>query len=522
MTIKCFGVGLWSAATCRCFSLAPFAALGHFLPTFALAEKSGDKSPHPKVMSLVIALSVTSCSLTALSSSPPDVPRIDIAHFLPAIREQVQQAYNAAQANPNSAEASGTLGMVLDAYEQKKSAEVCYQRAHLLEPSSFQWLFYLGWVQAAQGKYSEAVTTLREALRLNPNYLPARFKLAESQLATGQQEESSKIYQTIIKENSQCAEAHYGLGRVYSARGDTSTAAKSYLEACQLFPSYGAAHYALALAYRKLGEAEKSQQQFNLFEQNRTTVPPLQDPLRSAVSELSLGDVEHIRRGAVFEQAGRIDEAIAEQHKALQLNPEAVQAHINLISLYGRLGQFEKAIESYQAALKLNPNQADIHYNYGVLLSRQGNKEGAEKAFLQALQINPYYPEAHNNLGSLYEQQGRLDKALHEFEEAVENRPNYRLAHFHLGRILANQKRYDEAIQHFLKILSPEDESTPVYLYALAATYARAGDVPSALKYARTAREQAVARGQTQLLTSIDRDILALEKAGSNGKGHEK
>src|SRR5206468_365561 len=150
--------------------------------------------------------------------------------------------------------------------------------------------------------------------------------------------------------------------------------------ACLLFPSYGAAHYALALAYRKLGETEKSQQQFNLFEQNKTAVPALQDPLRSAVSELSLGAVDHIRRGAAFEQAGRIDEAIAEQHKAIQLNPEAVQAHINLISLYGRLGQFEKAAESYQAALKLNPNQADIHYNYGVLLSRQGDKGEAEKA----------------------------------------------------------------------------------------------------------------------------------------------
>src|SRR5262249_39911155 len=133
-------------------------------------------------------------------------------------------------------------------------------------------------------------------------------------------------------------------------------------------------------------------------------------------------------------------------------------------------------------------------------------------------QINPYHSEAHNNLGSLYGQQGRLAEALHEFEEAVKNRPNYRLAHFHIGRILANEKRYDEAIQHLLKTLVPEDEETPRYLYALAATYARAGDLPSALKYARTAREQAVSRGQTQLLTSIDRDLKELEKGAPSGK----
>ena len=46
---------------------------------------------------------------------------------------------------------------------------------------------------------------------------------------------------------------------------------------------------------------------------------------------------------------------------------------------------------------------------------------------------------------------------------------------------------------------------------ALAATYARAGNREEALKIGRQAREQAAARGQTQLLRSIDRDLQALE-----------
>jgi tetratricopeptide (TPR) repeat protein len=468
----------------------------------------------------VIALSIGSYPVTGLVSPLPDLPQLSMANFLPAIRQQVQQAYMAAQANPKSAEASGNLGMVLDAYEQYESAEACYRRAHLLESGSFRWVFYLGWVQAAQGNYGEAAMTLGEALRMRPGYLPGQLKLADSLLAAEQKEASGKIYQTVIKQYPESAEAHYGLGRVYSARGDATAAATSYLKACKLFPPYGAAHYALALAYRKLGEAAKSQQHFSLYEQNMTTVPPLDDPLRFAVSELNLGAVAHIRRGAVFEQAGKIDEAIIEHQRALQVDPQLVQAHINLISLYGRLGQLDKAMEHYRAAFNLNPNQADIHYNYGILLLKQGKKQEAERAFQQALQINPYYAEAHNNLGSLYEQQGRLEEALRQFERAVENRPNYRLAHFHMGRILANQKSYDEAIQHFLKTLTPEDENTPGYLYALAATYARAGNLPSALKWARQAREQAASLGQSQLLTSIDRDLQTLEKAA--GKGGDK
>ena len=106
-----------------------------------------------------------------------------------------------------------------------------------------------------------------------------------------------------------------------------------------------------------------------------------------------------------------------------------------------------------------------------------------------------------------------MTDAFQQFTEALENRPAYRVAHFHLGRILANQGKFDEAIRHFLQTLTPEDDNTPRYLYALAATYARAGNLTDALRYARTAREQATARGQTRLLASIEKDLRALEKA---------
>ena len=131
------------------------------------------------------------------------------------------------------------------------------------------------------------------------------------------------------------------------------------------------------------------------------------------------------------------------------------------------------------------------------------------------MRINPYYVEAYNNLGSVYEQQGRLDEAFRQFTLAVENRPGDRVAHFHMGRILTNQRKYDEAIQHFLKTLTPEDENTPRYLYALGATYARAGNLEDALRYTRTARAQAAARGQDQLLASIEKDLRTLEQAAT-------
>ena len=226
---------------------------------------------------------------------------------------------------------------------------------------------------------------------------------------------------------------------------------------------------------------------------------------------LDRGAASHVQRGIGFEEAGRIEDAIVEHEKALELAPDMVLAHANLIILYGKTKQPQKAEEHFRAAVRLNPDHADSYYNYGVLLFNQRKYVEAEEMFRKAVEANPFHSQAFDNLGVLREQQGRLDEALQFYLKAVERQANYPLAHFHIGRILANQKKYDEAIGHFQMTLSPEDDSTPAYLYALSATYARAGNREEALRYGRRAREQAAARGQTKLLRSIDRDLRTLE-----------
>lgn len=459
---------------------------------------------------LAIVLFCGSCSVIHRNPALPDLPVLDMAKFLPAVRERIQPAYDVARANPKDAAASGNLGMLLDAHEQYESAAACYERAHLLDRRSFRWAYYLGSVRALQGR--DPVAALREALDINPDYAPARLKLAEALLSTGKLAESETAYRAVLKTQPENAGAWYRLGRVYAARGDEHGAIESYRKACDLFPSYGAANYALALAYRKQGKTGESDRRLHIYERNKTVLPPLDDPLSAEVRELNAGAISHIRRAAALEQAGRIEDAITEHETALQIDPKLTQAHVNLISLYGRLGQFDKAGRHYREAVTLDSKQADSYYNYGVLLFERKDYSAAEQAFQKALRINPYHAQAHNNLGYLLEQQGRFEQALAHYDQAIENQPDYRMAHFHAGRILANQRKYDEAIAHFLKTIAIEDERTPACLYALAAAYARSNNRQNALLYGRRARAEAAARGQTELLASINKDLAILER----------
>ncbi len=452
-------------------------------------------------------------SVRAQGQRLTELPHVDTSGFLPTIRAQVELAQRNAREHPRDPATVGVLAMTLQAYQQYDAAERAYTLAHSLDPRNFGWLYLLGVVQMAQGAFDRAAKTLQLALEIRPGDLAAEVRLADSLTAIPDWDGAAALYSRILEDGRDSPKAWYGLGRAQAAKGDHAAAIESYSKACELFPAYGAAHFALAAELRRMGRMPEADKHIAAYAKNVTSEPPLDDPLFQRIYELNLSSQAHLRRGAEMEKAGLFDEAIREHEAALVNDPDNVQAHVNLISLYGRSGDPGKAKQHFEAATRLSPGRSDAWYNYGVLLYRQKRFDEAEKAYQHALQTNPDYAEAHNNLGAIYEQFGRLADAENEFREAIKDRPDYALARFHLGRILVEDQKYDEAIHQLQRALTPDDDRTPAYLYTLGATYARAGDRAHALEYLKRARDAASNYRQSELLVSIDRDLRALQSA---------
>jgi tetratricopeptide (TPR) repeat protein len=372
---------------------------------------------------------------------------------------------------------------------------------------TFAWAYLEGVVAEALGDHAAAAAALQGAVETQPSSLPARLKLAEVLLATGDLVRSEALLKAVLAESPNTPQAHYGLGRAEAARGRPEAAVDRYREATRLFAAFGAAEYALAMAYRDLGREDDSRQHLALYQKFWLEAPPLEDPVLDKVRERKGGALARLAEGVRLGKAGDTQGSIREHEAALQEDPQLAQAHANLISLYGRLQKWDDAERHYRAAVALRPGLADAHYDYGVTLGQQDRRGEAAAAFARALEINPYHSRAHGNLGSVLLAEGKRDEAEAHLEAALRNDPANRLARYNLARIRGAQGRLPEAIAELQKTLSPEDEETPRYLYALSAAYVRSGDRENGLRYAREALQKAEAFGQTALAASIERDL---------------
>ncbi len=458
---------------------------------------------------LAVALSLLAVAEIAAESLPP-LPKLTLETYEPDIREPIARAYEDVQREPKDPGRNGMLGMLLYANEQYEPAEACFERAQALDAVEARWPYYLGKTLSNLSGHDRAAVAARETLRRRPGYLPARLLLAKSLLDAGKGDESRMLYEALAREHPEAAEAHYGLGRIDAGRGEHASAVEHLRKACALFPGFGAAHFALARAYRDLGEKEKAQAELALYQKDKLGWPTVPDPFMEALVALKTGAGARLQKGIQLAEAGQLQAAADEHEAALLADPKLLPAHINLIRLYGSLGRPERAEEHYRAAVALDPNLAEIHYSYGVLLTVQGRNAEAAEAFRRALELKPDYAEAQNNYAYLLMTSGKLEEAAQHYRAAIESKPDLRAAHFNLGRILVQQGRVVEAIDHFQKTLTPEDEETPRCTYALGAAYARVGNRALALQYMQQAQEKATARGQTELVNSIEKDLRRL------------
>jgi len=119
------------------------------------------------------------------------------------------------------------------------------------------------------------------------------------------------------------------------------------------------------------------------------------------------------QRGLALEETGApIDAAIDAYKKALDANPAAPGALVNLGTILFRQRKFKLAREHYERAVAADTTYPLAHFNLGNLADEQGDFELARKCYLEAARLNPRYADAYFNLALLAERTNDILRAI--------------------------------------------------------------------------------------------------------------
>lgn len=132
-----------------------------------------------------------------------------------------------------------------------------------------------------------------------------------------------------------------------------------------------------------------------------------------------------VAQGYTYLNRGWVDGAIEIFQRALQANPQSVNAQLGLAIAYRRAGRDAEAFQAYQNVVALDPNNQLALYALGVLggYRPEWQVRGIE-ALTQLLRLDPSSAQARQQRGLLYLYQGQFEAAVADYEAVLQTSPS--------------------------------------------------------------------------------------------------
>lgn len=410
----------------------------------------------------------------------------------------------------------------LDAAEGRRTqAQALLREVLQKKPKESTVLLLSARLYLADGKRREAREAAAAVIANEPNSLSA----AQAHLLTGQIETASdradlaiRSYEQVLKLQARPLAADVALARLYLGRGDASKAITYAQQALAIQPGLPEAQSLLIRAQIISGDLNRAKQELETLQKrfpNTVGVEKLSaivqlaskqpDAARASYAralKASPGDLEvlaglvqiDLATGHAKEAVARIDDRLKQTQptvgllilaaranaaagnldhvemllrKAIDLDPDRLQAYSLLGSLYARQQRMEEAKASFKDVLTRNPKSVGAATMIAMLLEGQNRIPEAEKQYQEVLAIDGHAAVAANNLAWIYVASNRkLDEALQLAQTAQQQLPDEPNVNDTLGWIYYQKKMVAQALPHLESSVkkAPNDASHHFHL----------------------------------------------------------
>ncbi len=169
------------------------------------------------------------------------------------------------------------------------------------------------------------------------------------------------------------------------------------------------------------------------------------------------------RRGELRDEAGLLDDALADFQRSVRLDENRWRAVHNRGVSFARMGRYHDAFADMSKTLQRNPSFAKAYSNRAALYEAAGDAEAALRDYRQAIELDVTLAAAHAGRGRVCHGLGRLDIALIELNEAIRIEPKNGNYHALRGDVLADSGRYEQALDAYGRAIEVEPDLATAY-----------------------------------------------------------
>ncbi|MHC5115340.1 MAG: tetratricopeptide repeat protein [Planctomycetota bacterium] len=290
------------------------------------------------LLAIVVLATVPGCREGGSSGAGAEVPVLDLAGVEVAVAEAIRAAQSAVIADPGSADAWGTLGMVLEAHGFDDAAATCYRQAADLDSSQVSWPYLAAHVLTRVDP-AAAIPLFDRAVALDPRSALLRYVYGDALLQLGEEDAAAAEYERALQLDPKARRALLGLGEIALRQGDLDLARQRLDLAANLDFFDREVHAKLARLHRRRGDDEAAAFEA-LLVRAYPGLAPIADPYHAAVDRKATSVKALTERGLAAVASGRLDEAEQAFWSAMKIRPDSIRNRLNLAGVLARQGRF--------------------------------------------------------------------------------------------------------------------------------------------------------------------------------------
>ena len=143
--------------------------------------------------------------------------------------------------------------------------------------------------------------------------------------------------------------------------------------------------------------------------------------------------------GSVYLGQEKLEEAVTDFRKAIDINPKYIDAHRKLAETFTKIGAPDDEFQKRYKAIENDPENPLNYVDLGVFLHKLQKEIDAIAQYKRALELDPKNPYIMFNLGVGFLDMGLYADAETTFRKAAEINPSYDNGHYNLAISLHKQ-----------------------------------------------------------------------------------